>query len=120
MVTRSHLQLVQPEGQALAGVRARLLSSVGRQPELIRQALEFVEPQYQGRTLASGEPLLAHALDVAQTVSELKLDSDAIAAALLFPAYEGPGDTARVIREKFGSGIGELCEGVVRMAQQKP
>ena len=117
MVTRSHLQLVQPEGQALAGVRARLLSSVGRQPELIQQALEFVEPLYQGRTLASGEPLLAHALDVAHTLSELKLDSDAIAAALLFPAYEGSGDTARVIREKFGSGIGELCEGVVRMAQ---
>jgi len=117
MVTRSHLQLVQPEGQALAGVRARLLSSVGRQPELIQQALEFVEPLYQGRTLASGEPLLAHALDVAHTLSELKLDSDALAAALLFPAYEGSGDTARVIREKFGPGIGELCEGVVRMAQ---
>jgi GTP pyrophosphokinase len=117
MVTRSHLQLVQSEAQSLVGARAQLLSSVVRQPDLVERALQFVEPQYDGRTLSTGAPLLAHALGVAQTLSELKVDSDAIAASLLFPAYEASADTARVIREKFGSGIADLCEGVVRMAQ---
>jgi GTP pyrophosphokinase len=117
MVTRSHLQLVQSEAQAFEGARARLLSSLARQPDLIERALQFVEPLYEGRTVPTGNPLLAHALDVAQTVSELKLDSDAIAAALLFHAYETSPDRARIIREKFGSGIADLCDGVVRMAQ---
>jgi GTP pyrophosphokinase len=117
MVTRSHLHVVRPGAQALGESRARILAGVSAQHELVERALDFVEPLYDGRTLQSGQPALTHALDVAQTLSELRLDADALTAALLYPAYDisaGIGDT---IREKFGVGVAELAEGVVRMAQ---
>jgi GTP pyrophosphokinase len=120
MVTRSprsHLQLVQTAAEPLVTARGRLLASVARQPELVERALDIAETSYGARTLATGEPLLEHALGVAQTVAELNLDSDAIAAALLFQAHGGSADTARAIREKFGPAAADLCEGVVRMAQ---
>ena len=120
MVTRSqrsHLQLVQTAAEPLVTARERLLASVARQPELVERALDIAETSYGARTLPTGEPLLEHALNVAQTVAELNLDSDAIAAAVLFQAQDGSPDIARAIREKFGPAVADLCEGVVRMAQ---
>jgi GTP pyrophosphokinase len=117
MVTRTQLQLVQPDAPAPATGRARLLSAFATQHELVERALDFVEPLYANRTLSSGQPALAHALDVAQTLSELKLDADAVAAALLYPAYDLSAGSRQKIREAFGAGVAELAEGVVRMAQ---
>ena len=102
MVTRSHLQLVQPEAQPLEARRARLAAAGGAQQELLERALDFVAPLYEQRVLAGGRPLLAHVLDVAQTLSELKLDPDTLAAALLYPAYQTSPELARAIRERFG------------------
>jgi GTP pyrophosphokinase len=115
MVTRSHLQLV--DSGSLLSRRERLLSAAGRQADLVARSLDFVQPLYEGRTAADGEPLLGDAIEVAQTLADLKLDADAVAAALLFQAFEGSSERARVIREKFGAPVAELCEGVVRMAQ---
>ncbi|HYH40520.1 MAG TPA: bifunctional (p)ppGpp synthetase/guanosine-3',5'-bis(diphosphate) 3'-pyrophosphohydrolase [Burkholderiales bacterium] len=117
MVTRSPLQLVVPDPAAADSLRARLASAAGAQRALVERALEFAEPLYHGRALVSGEPLLEHALEVARTISELRLDPETLVAALLHCAYEQSADTARAIREKFGAGVAELCEGVVRMAQ---
>jgi GTP pyrophosphokinase len=117
MVTRSHLQLVETAAEPLATARGRLLAAIVRQPELVERALDIAEASYEGRTLPTGEPLLEHALSAAQTVAELNLDRDAVAAALLFQAHERSADSARTIREKFGPAVADLCEGVVRMAQ---
>ncbi|MEN3353140.1 MAG: pyrophosphokinae [Betaproteobacteria bacterium] len=117
MVTRTHLQLVQPDAPAAGTLRARLLSAVTAQHELVERALDFVEPLYANRTLSSGQAVLAHAVDVAQTLSELKLDADAVAAALLYPAYDTSATIGQRIRDTFGSGVAELADGVVRMAQ---
>ena len=117
MVTRSHLQLIQPKTPDLDARRSGLLSNVAGRHELVERALEFVEPLYANRTLPTGHSALAHVLDVAQTLSDLKLDADALAAALLYPAYETSGELALTIREKFGVSVADLAEGVVRMAQ---
>jgi GTP pyrophosphokinase len=117
MVTRSHLQLVQPEADAADAWRARLLSAAGAQNALIARVLDFIEPLYLGREVWSGEPLLSHVLGVAQTLVELKLDPDTLAAALLYPAYELSPEIAQTILEKFGVAVAELADGVVRMAQ---
>jgi len=105
MVTRSHLQLVEPA----AGERDR--------HEVFQRALAFVEPLYAGRAAAPGVPLIEHALEVTRTLQELRLDPEALAAALLYRAHQSSPATAVAIREKFGAGVAELCEGVVRMAQ---
>ncbi|HEV7393449.1 MAG TPA: HD domain-containing protein, partial [Burkholderiales bacterium] len=111
------MQVVRPGAQTPAASRTRLLAGISAQHELIERALDFVEPLYEGRTLQTGQPALAHALDVAQTLSELKLDPDALTAALLYPAYDMSAQMGDTIREKFGLSIAGLTEGVVRMAQ---
>src|SRR5690242_2076526 len=116
MVTRSHLKLVEPES-ALPGARPQLLAGLGTQRDAIQRVLDFVEPLYATRTLATGEPILEHVLAVAQTLSELKLDGDALTAALVYPAYDLSTKAALSVREKFGGAVAELAEGVVKMAQ---
>jgi GTP pyrophosphokinase len=116
MVTRSHLKLVEPQA-ALPGAPAQLLAGLGTQRDAIQRVLDFVEPLYATRTLATGEPVLEHVLAVAQTLSELKLDGDALTAALVYPAYGLSANAAVSVREKFGGAVAELAEGVVKMAQ---
>jgi GTP pyrophosphokinase len=116
MVTRSHLQLVQPEGGG-DPLRADLLAAAGAQADLVERALAYAETEYRGRTRRDGEPLLAHVTEVARTLAGLNLGADTLAAALLHPAYEASPEAAKAIRERFGAGIAELCEGAARMAQ---
>jgi GTP pyrophosphokinase len=85
--------------------------------ELVERAREYVEPLYAGRTSPSGEPLLEHVLAAAQTLSDLRMDPSALAAALLFPAYAASAEAAGEIRGRFGAGVADLAEGVVRMGQ---
>jgi GTP pyrophosphokinase len=117
MVTRSHLQLVQPGTPSLDAWRARLLASAGPQNAVLERALDFVEPIYERHSHGNGQPLLAHVLDVAQTLSELKLDADALAAAMLYPAFAESAARAQAVRDAFGPAVAELADGVVRMAQ---
>ena len=117
MVKRLHLQLVQPEARGIDDVRAHLTSAGATHDALIERALTFVEPLYRERTIIPGEPLLDYALGVTRTLSELRLDAETLAAALLYPAYEKSADAALRIRGQFGTAIADLCEGVVRMAQ---
>ncbi len=118
MPTRSHLQLVPSESEAPDVRAARLVDGFSAgQRERVQQALDFVAPLYATRRFPSGEPVLGHVLDAAQILLELKLDADSVAALLLYPAFEESAAGARTVREKFGSAVAELAEGVVRMAQ---
>ena len=103
MITRSSSQLASTPALA--------------EHELVERAREYVESLYLGRSAPSGEPLLDHVLAAVQTLSDLRMDARAIAAALLFPAYAVSAEAAGTIRERFGSGVADLAEGVVRMSQ---
>ncbi|HYC48916.1 MAG TPA: bifunctional (p)ppGpp synthetase/guanosine-3',5'-bis(diphosphate) 3'-pyrophosphohydrolase [Burkholderiales bacterium] len=113
MALRSHLQLVESHPPLREAARSRLPGAAAQQ-ELVVRALEFIEPLYRDRQIAR-EPLLDHMVAVLRTLTELRLDPDALAAALLYRAFESSPDTARAIRERFGAQVGDLCEGIVRM-----
>jgi GTP pyrophosphokinase len=116
MAKASHLKLVQNEDPApatwLDAVRNRFAPP---EFEMVSKALNFAAPIFAQRRLASGEPPLAHALGAADILIALRLDHEAIAAALLAPALELVPDTAPKIRERFGRTIADLVEGVGRM-----
>src|SRR5215212_9299213 len=113
MTTQSHLQLVQTQTASQEEPRAVL----EQQHETVQRALRFIEAPYKDRLLPTGEPLHSHVLSVARTLGELKLDPNALAAALLYHAYETSPGLAQKIREEFGPVVADLAEGVVRMAQ---
>ena len=117
MVTASHLQLVRSETHDLDAWCSQIVPGSGADRDLIERALAYIQTEYAGRALPSGEPLLDHVREVSLILAELKLDAETLAAALLYPAYERAPPGARAIREAFGVSVGSLAEGVVRMAQ---
>jgi GTP pyrophosphokinase len=84
--------------------------------ERLRAALDLAVPACTGRTLATGEPMLAHALATADILLELGLDCEAIAAALVCRAFDSTPELALRVRERLGAAIADLAAGVQRMA----
>ena len=82
----------------------------------LAEVLAFVEQLYAGKQLAlTGEPILAHVLAAAAIVVEMKLDIEAVMAALLFAAPDYDGGSIVHLRERFGDSLARLVEGVNRM-----
>ncbi|OGA11282.1 MAG: hypothetical protein A2W68_03375 [Betaproteobacteria bacterium RIFCSPLOWO2_02_64_14] len=98
----------------LATVPARMPPS---EAEMVAKAIGLAAPTYANRSLASGEPVLAHVLAVADMLLQLKLDHETVAAALVFRSLELAPDLAAQCRERLGSAVTGLAEGVLRMAQ---
>ncbi len=86
------------------------------QLEIVRAALRFAREQLEGRSLPDGEPALAHALGAADILLELRLDAEALAAAILTPVATVAAERAALIRERFSTPVSDLVDGVVRMA----
>jgi len=82
---------------------------------LIRKAWEFCVSHHEGQTRASGEPYIIHPLEVAEVLAEMKLDSTAIAAALLHDAVEDTPATSEEIDERFGDQVAHIVEGVTKI-----
>ncbi len=82
---------------------------------LIRKAWEFCVKHHEGQMRASGEPYIIHPLEVAEVLAEMKLDSTAIAAALLHDAVEDTQATGEEIAAGFGDQVAHIVEGVTKI-----
>jgi GTP diphosphokinase / guanosine-3',5'-bis(diphosphate) 3'-diphosphatase len=83
--------------------------------KLIRKAWEFCVQHHEGQRRASGEPYIIHPLEVAEVLTEMKLDATAIAAALLHDAVEDTPATNEEIAGKFGDQVAHIVEGVTKI-----
>ncbi len=86
---------------------------------LIRSAWAFSKQKHQGQIRASGEAYIGHPLEVAQVLSELKMDATAIAAGLLHDAVEDTDVTAGEIARLFGEQVAHIVEGVTKLDKIK-
>src|SRR5271165_4440307 len=68
---------------------------------LIRKAYDFSEQHHKGQLRQSGELYLAHPLEVAILLAEMRLDATAIAAGLLHDAVEDTSVTVDEIKAEF-------------------
>src|ERR1700744_180071 len=83
--------------------------------EIIRKAWAFCLEHHKGQLRASGKPYVLHPLEVALVLSEMKLDSTAIAAGLLHDAVEDTPVTTEDITAKFGEQVAHIVEGVTKI-----
>ncbi|MDH4284024.1 MAG: bifunctional (p)ppGpp synthetase/guanosine-3',5'-bis(diphosphate) 3'-pyrophosphohydrolase, partial [Gallionellaceae bacterium] len=83
--------------------------------ERIRQALEFSESAHKGQLRKSGEPYISHPIAVAQILTPLHLDAQAIMAALLHDVVEDTGISSEELAHKFGKPVAELVEGLSKL-----
>jgi len=82
---------------------------------MIKAAYEFASQAHRGQMRKSGEPYLEHPLQVAATLANLRLDADALIAALLHDIPEDCGISLEEIETKFGAEVAKLVDGVTKL-----
>ena len=74
----------------------------------LERTLALVEPLYQDKSLATGEPFLAHARGTAQIVAPLRGDADLLCAACLFGVHDVLREPDEWLRTRFGTGAAAI------------
>lgn len=91
------------------------LSENGR--KIVRRAYDFASIAHKDQKRFSGEPFINHALETAVFIADLKLDYEAVAAAILHDVCEDTPTSLAEIKKKFGNKIGELVDGVTKLGR---
>ena len=89
------------------------------QLDLIANAYEFAKEAHSGQTRRSGEPFIEHPLQTAIYLAELKLDSKALAAALLHDVMEDCNVSYAELENKFGLEVANLVSGVTKLTKKE-
>jgi len=84
---------------------------------LIRDAYEFADLCHEGQLRKSGEPYIAHPLEISLFLAELRLDEQTIAASLLHDVVEDCDVSLDELSSKFGPEIARLVDGVTKLTQ---
>lgn len=87
--------------------------------EIVRDAWRFCMEQHRGQKRASGEPYIIHPLEVAHILTDMKMDSTAIAAGLLHDAVEDTDVSTPEIARRFGEQVAHIVEGVTKLDRIK-
>ena len=89
----------------------------GEQIESIMRAYEFGAEAHKGQTRKTGEPYITHPVAVAQELADMRLDSQAIKAAILHDVVEDTPASINDIEEQFGTDVALLVDGVSKLDQ---
>ena len=82
---------------------------------LLNKAYVYAMQKHGEQKRASGDPYFSHPLEVAAILTDLHLDEETIAVALLHDTIEDTDATRREIDEVFGEKIGHLVEGLTKI-----
>ena len=85
--------------------------------DLLNRAYVYAMKAHGTQTRASGEAYFNHPLEVAAILTDMRLDSATIAAALLHDTVEDTEATHQEIAEKFGFEIASLVDGLTKIAK---
>ena len=85
-------------------------------PERLDKAFNFAVKAHQNQKRASGDPYSVHPIEVANILTELKLDSATITTGLLHDTIEDTFATYETIKSEFGDEVAELVEGVTKIS----
>jgi GTP pyrophosphokinase len=83
----------------------------------IQEAYRYAEAAHNGQVRKSGEPFIEHPLHTALYLAELKLDSNALVAALLHDVMEDCGVPYQELSDRFGGEVAGLVDGVTKLTK---
>ena len=89
----------------------------GADMELIDKAVEYANAKHQYQKRKDGSPYIIHPLAVAEIVTEMGLDCDAVLGALLHDCIEDTDASHEDIEKLFGTTVAELVEGVTKLTR---
>ncbi|HOU85904.1 MAG TPA: bifunctional (p)ppGpp synthetase/guanosine-3',5'-bis(diphosphate) 3'-pyrophosphohydrolase [Spirochaetota bacterium] len=84
--------------------------------DLITKAFAFAESAHENQKRRSGEPYIIHPVESAVILSDLKMDTATIAAALLHDVVEDTKFSIEDIKTEFGQEIADLVDGVTKIS----
>jgi len=104
--------------QHYSDMRATIESRMpGADMELIDKAVAYADAKHKQQKRKDGSPYIIHPLAVAQIVTEMGLDIDAILGALLHDCIEDTDASHEEIEKLFGQTVAELVEGVTKLTR---
>lgn len=84
--------------------------------ERLDKAYNFAVKAHQNQKRASGDPYSVHPIEVANILTELKLDSATITTGLLHDTIEDTVATYDTIKNEFGPEVADLVDGVTKIS----
>ena len=83
--------------------------------ELVAKAYSFAEKAHAGQNRLSGEAFFEHPKQTALFLADLRLDANALSAALLHDVLEDCDVTFKELSDEFGSDVAGLVDGVTKL-----
>ena len=83
----------------------------------ISRAYDYALQAHGQQRRVTGEPYIIHPLAVAAILTELEVDSDTLAAALLHDTVEDTSKTIEDIQAAFGDDVAALVDGVTKLSR---
>ncbi|WP_373767953.1 bifunctional GTP diphosphokinase/guanosine-3',5'-bis pyrophosphate 3'-pyrophosphohydrolase [Glaesserella sp.] len=87
--------------------------------EIVKHAYEVARDAHEGQFRSSGEPYITHPVAVACIIAEMKLDHEAVMAALLHDVIEDTPYTEAQLAMEFGNSTAEIVQGVSKLDKLK-
>lgn len=84
---------------------------------VLARAYEFAAKAHEGQKRKSGEPFIAHPIEVAIILAGLHMDVETIAAALLHDTIEDTETSRDDVVQLFGEDVATLVEGVTKITR---
>lgn len=84
---------------------------------VIAKAYRFAENAHAGQFRLSGELFIEHPLQTACFLADMRLDANALAAALLHDVIEDCDVLREEIQDKFGDDVARLVDGVTKLTR---
>ena len=84
---------------------------------LLAKAFTFASEAHAGQCRKSGEPFIAHPVEVAIILADLRMDVETLCAALLHDTVEDTKVTSEQVAETFNPQIAQLVDGVTKITR---
>ncbi len=84
---------------------------------MLTRAFEFARDKHGDQKRKSGEPFIAHPVEVAIILAGLHMDAETLTAALLHDTIEDTDTTRVEVINKFGEDVADLVEGVTKISR---
>ncbi len=85
-------------------------------PKTLSKAYTFALNAHKNQLRDSGDPYLSHPVEVANILTDLKLDSATIATGLLHDTIEDTKTTYKIVEKEFGKEVADLVDGVTKIS----
>ncbi len=85
-------------------------------PDRLNKAYDFAVKAHSNQKRASGDPYSVHPIEVANILTDLKLDSATITTGLLHDTIEDTYATYETIKGEFGDEVADLVDGVTKIS----